>query len=90
LITAKNCDEIQDFICDLISEESPSYITPIENDDMKIGDAKEMYRLWKECIEKCNIQEGTDKGVCDYSENAHYSVYGYFKETGKIKQFFFD
>lgn len=79
----KDFDEISE-ICENYMD-NEEYKIPFEDDDMKLGDIKEMNRLWQEAVEKCNIQECVEEGAADYSENCYYSVYGYYKEREKVE-----
>ena len=76
-----------DEICEICENymDNEEYKIPYEDDEMKLGDIKEMYSLWKEAIDKCYIQEGEEKGAADYSENYYYSLYGYYKERDKVE-----
>lgn len=79
VITSKDWDELVE-----VSENHIASKIPQQNDEMTIGKAKEMYRLWEEASKKCKIQEGTDKNVGDYTENTYYDIIGYDKETNEI------
>jgi len=81
---SKSFDNLTEFISEELLK-STHYIPPYEEDDMKIRDVKKMYKLWKEAVDKCWIQEGVEVDYCDYTEETFYSVYGYSKATDKIE-----
>lgn len=83
LKTEKDFDEITDFITEIISENT-DYIVPFEDDDMKVSEVKEMWKLWEDAVKKCYIPVGTDIDACDCIESTYYSVYGYDRKTEKI------
>lgn len=80
IITEKDWDELVELSEEYYEEER----IPHQSDDMTIGNAKELYRLWEEASKKCNIQEGTDRNVGDYTENRYYDIIGYDKEKDEI------
>lgn len=82
IITSKDWDELIDLSERYINIET--HQIPTQNDDMTIGKAKEMYKLWEEASKKCYIQEGTDKNAGDYTENCYYDIIGYDRNEDKI------
>lgn len=82
LSTEKDFDELYRLCEDYLVDKG--YVLPDENEDMKIKEAKELYSILEQIVNDNNVQEGIDKGVCDYTENTFYSVYGYDRNKCEV------
>lgn len=82
IITEKDWEELIDLSEHYINIEY--HQIPVQNDNMTIGKAKEMYRLWEEASKKCYVQEGTDRNGGDYTENCYYDIIGYDRKKDEI------
>ena len=83
VVTDNEFDELWNLCVDYIEENYESYVTPLPNDDMKIGVAKEIEKLWKECVLMNIVEPKTEDG--DYCELCHYGIYYYDKDSGQVK-----
>lgn len=82
-ITDTDFETVYDYCVDYINEEIGEYVMPFFDDDMTLGQWKEVTKKWKWLNRNSGIKDGADK--CDYCEFFHLSVYMFDKASKTIK-----